>query len=54
MTIPKTLNSKQHELILQQKRLERTMEDQRLDKLKVGLMQKIEASQLKTVNSRVA
>jgi len=54
MTIPKTLTSKQHELILQQKRLERAMEDQRLDRLKVGLMQKIEANQLKTVNSRVA
>ena len=54
MTTPKTLTSKQHELILQQKRLERTMEDQRLDKLKIGLMQKIEAAQLKTVNGRVA
>ena len=54
MTIPKTLTSKQHELILQQKRLDRAMEDQRLDRLKVGLMQKIEANQLKTVNSRVA
>ena len=54
MTTPKTLTSKQHELILQQKRQERALEDQRLDRLKIGLMQKIEAAQLKTVNSRVA
>jgi len=50
----KTLTPKQHELILQQKRLERTMEDQRLDKLKIGLMQKIEAFQQKSANIRVA
>ena len=54
MTIPKTLTPKQHELLLQQKRLERAMEDQRLDKLKVGLMKKIEASQLKSAGIRVA
>ena len=53
MTI-KILTSKQHELILQQKRLERVLEDQRLDKLKVGLMQKIEAFQHKSGNARVA
>ena len=54
MTTPKTLSPKQHELILQQKRQERAFEDQRLDRLKVGLLQKMEAMQLKTVNSRVA
>jgi hypothetical protein len=54
MTTLKTLSPKQHEFILQQKRQERALEDQRLDRLKVGLMQKIEAAQLKTVNSRVA
>ena len=54
MTTPKTLSSKQHELLLQQKRLERTLEDQRLDRLKVGLMQKIEAGQPKEANIRVA
>ena len=54
MTAQKTLTAKQHELLLQQKRLERTLEDQRLDRLKIGLLKKIEASQLKTVNSRVA
>jgi hypothetical protein len=47
MTIPKPLTPKQHELILQQKRQERAFEDQRLDRLKVGLMQKMEAAQLK-------
>lgn len=50
----KTISPKQHELLLQQKRQERAMEDQHLDKLKVGLMQKIEASQLKTAGIRVA
>jgi hypothetical protein len=54
MTIPKTLSSKQHELMLQEKRLERTLEDQRLDKLKIGLMKKLEASQLKASGIRVA
>ena len=54
MTTPKTLTRDQHELLLQQKRLERALEDKRLDRLKIGLMQKIEASQLKTVNTRVA
>jgi hypothetical protein len=44
MTTYKTISPKQHELKLQEKRLERTMEDQRLDKLKIGLLQKIEAS----------
>jgi hypothetical protein len=54
MTTHKTLTPKQHELILQQKRQERAMEDQRLDKLKIGLMQKIEAFQQKSANVRVA
>ncbi len=54
MTTQKTLTPKQHELILQQKRLERTLEDQHLDKLKIGLMQRIEASQLKPAGGRVA
>jgi hypothetical protein len=54
MTTPKTLTPKQHELILQQKRQERALEDQRLDRLKVGLLEKMEAIQQKTVNSRVA
>jgi hypothetical protein len=54
MTTHKTLTPKQHEFILQQKRQERAMEDQRLDKLKIGLMQKIEAFQQKSANIRVA
>ena len=54
MTPPKTLSPKQHELILQQKRQERAFEDQHLDRLKVGLLQKMEAAQLKAVNTRVA
>jgi hypothetical protein len=54
MTSQKTLTVKQHELINQQKRLERTLEDQRLDKLKIGLMKKIEANQLKGTGIRVA
>jgi hypothetical protein len=54
MTTTKTLPPKQHELILQQKRQERAFEDRRLDRLKVGLLQKMEAAQRKTVNARVA
>ena len=54
MTTHKTISPKQHELVLQQKRLERTMEDQRLDKLKIGLMRKIEASQIKSGNIHAA
>ena len=54
MTSQKTQTVKQHELINQQKHLERTLEDQRLDKLKIGLMKKIEASQLKSAGIRVA
>jgi hypothetical protein len=54
MTSQKNLTVKQHELINQQKRLERSLEDQRLDKLKIGLMKKIEASQLKGTGIRVA
>jgi len=54
MTTHKTISPKQHESLLQQKRLERTMEDQRLDKLKIGLMRKIEASQVKSGNVHAA
>ena len=54
MTITKTLTPKQHELLNQQKRQERALEDQRLDRLKVGLLQKMEAIQQKAVNTRVA
>ena len=54
MTSQMTLSSKQHELMLQQKRLERTLEDQRLDKLKIGLLKKIEDSQAKAAGVRVA
>jgi len=54
MTTTKTLTPKQHELLNQQKRQERALEDQRLDRLKVGLLQKMEAMQMKTVNTRVA
>jgi hypothetical protein len=54
MTTLKTISPKQHESLLQQKRQERAMEDRRLDKLKIGLMQKIEAIQHKSANIRVA
>ncbi len=54
MTTLKTISPKQHEALIQQKRQEREIEDRRLDRLKIGLMQKIEAGQMKSANIRVA
>lgn len=54
MEARKPFPAKVHEAKLQQLRQERTSEAQRLDKLKAGLMLKIQAGQPKPTTSQVA